>query len=309
VGRIRTIKPETPQSESLGRISREARLLFVLLWTVADDEGRARAASRLLASLLFPYDDDAPELIDGWMGELEAEHCVVRYEVDGARYLQITKWLEHQKIDRPSKSRLPGFDEGSRLIVEPSTTDLGPRTVDQVPRTKDIRAVAEATRPSSDKAFEEFWKVYPRRDGANPKAPARKKFIAATKSGTNPAELTEAAKRYSAALAAKQQVGTAYVAQAVTWLNQQRWNDYSATAPPVEGGLSDAERKKMFEQLRGNGNGSSTANERTDLRGPSVGSCPSTTTGRQEPDLTSHDQAGIGGMDSLGALLQKSLGV
>jgi hypothetical protein len=59
MARIRTIKPEFPQSESMGRISRDARLLFVQLWCICDDHGRTRAASRMLASLLFPYDDDA----------------------------------------------------------------------------------------------------------------------------------------------------------------------------------------------------------------------------------------------------------
>ena len=59
MARIRTIKPEFPQSESMGRVSRDARLCFVMLWTIADDSGRLRGNSRMLASLLFPYDDDA----------------------------------------------------------------------------------------------------------------------------------------------------------------------------------------------------------------------------------------------------------
>ncbi len=118
--RIRTIKPEFPQSESMGRVSRDARLLFIQLWTLCDDEGRTRAASRMLASLLYPYDDDAPELIDGWLAELEREKCVVRYRVDGQTYLQICNWLIHQKIDKPSKSRIPPLNDGSVIIREDS---------------------------------------------------------------------------------------------------------------------------------------------------------------------------------------------
>ena len=131
MARIRTIKPEFPQSESIGRIGRDARLLFILLWTIADDDGRTRAASRMLASLLFPYDDDVPALIDTWLAELEREECIRRYEVDGSIYLEVCNWLKHQKIDKPSKSRLPPFDESSRLVAklrEESTTDLGPST-------------------------------------------------------------------------------------------------------------------------------------------------------------------------------------
>lgn len=134
MARIRTIKPEFPQSESMGRISRDARLLFVELWTICDDSGRTRAASRMLASLLFPYDDDAPGLIDGWLDELEAEGCIVRYTAEGASYLEVRNWLSHQKIDKPSQSKIPAFDECSRKLAKPrehSSLDQGSRTKDQ----------------------------------------------------------------------------------------------------------------------------------------------------------------------------------
>lgn len=108
MARIRTIKPEFPQSESMGRVGRDARLCFIMLWTISDDAGRLRGNSRMLASLLFPYDDDAKLLINGWLQELEREHCVTRYEVDGDAYLQINEWAKHQKIDRPSESKIPG---------------------------------------------------------------------------------------------------------------------------------------------------------------------------------------------------------
>lgn len=150
MGRIRTIKPEFSQSESMGRISREARLCFILLWTQADDEGRLRGNSRMLASLLFPYDDDAGGLMDGWLSELEGQGCIVRYLVEGSSYLQVRHWARHQKIERPTNSRLPKWiDESAeisrgltelspnphRIPTELSATDLdlgpGSRTRDQ----------------------------------------------------------------------------------------------------------------------------------------------------------------------------------
>lgn len=107
MARIRTIKPEFPQSESMGRVSRDARLAFIEMWTVADDSGRLRGNSRMLASLLFPYDDDAPQLMDLWLAELEGEGCIQQYKVDGQSYVQICNWLIHQKIDKPSASKFP----------------------------------------------------------------------------------------------------------------------------------------------------------------------------------------------------------
>jgi len=138
VSRIRTIKPEFQQSESMGRVSRDARLLFIELWTLADDEGRSRASSRMLASLLFPFDDDAPSLIEGWLKELEREQCIHRYSMEGTTYLQVQNWEKHQKIDHPAKSRLPPPPDKTEILANPRelsrslAPDLVPRTI--VPR-------------------------------------------------------------------------------------------------------------------------------------------------------------------------------
>lgn len=186
MARIRTIKPEFPQSESMGRVSRDARLLFIQLWTVADDLGRLRGNSRMLASLLYPYDDDAPSLIGGWIDELEREGCVVVYEVEGNTYMQIQKWEQHQKVDKPTASRLPEY---SREFAKPRenssrTLDLGPRTLDQDldlgPRTKDLGpgrfVTAVPAAPPAEKPALETWRAYSaayeQRYGALPKSNA-----------------------------------------------------------------------------------------------------------------------------------------
>lgn len=138
--RIRTIKPELPHSESMGKVSREARLCFILLWTLADDEGRMRGSAKMLASLLYPYDGDAPKHIEGWLVELEREGCIQRYSVEGNTFLQVHNWCKHQKIDRPTASKFPapppdsrwlararedsrGLDEGSLHAREDSSED------------------------------------------------------------------------------------------------------------------------------------------------------------------------------------------
>lgn len=151
MARIRTIKPEFPQSESMGRVSREARLCFILLWTLSDDSGRLRGSSRMLASLLFPYDDDAPALMPGWLAELDREDCVRMYQTGGSTYIEVANWLSHQKIDKPSPSKFPPFDESSRILANPregSSEDQGPRTKDQGPGTKEgSAALAVASDP------------------------------------------------------------------------------------------------------------------------------------------------------------------
>lgn len=153
MARIRTIKPEFPQSETIGFLSRDARLLFIQLWTIADDEGRSRASSRMLASLLYPYDDDAGTLMEQWLEELEGKQCIRRYEVEGSKYLEIINWLKHQKIDKPSKSKIPQFEnprEDSPKALEASTTDLGPRTGTKDLGSEDAAPSAPPLAPMND---------------------------------------------------------------------------------------------------------------------------------------------------------------
>lgn len=147
MARIRTIKPEFPQSESMGRVSRDARLLFVELWTICDDHGRARAHSRMLASLLFPYDDDAGSLMPGWLKELEDEGCIRVYEAGGSQYLQVVGWSKHQKIDRPSNPQFPPpDDEPSRALASIRESSSGEGIKDQGREGKgEERASAEAS--------------------------------------------------------------------------------------------------------------------------------------------------------------------
>lgn len=252
MARIRTIKPEFPQSESIGELSRDARLLFIQLWTVVDDFGRARASSRMLASVLYPYDDDAKDLIDAWLEELEDKGHIRRYRVDGTLYLDIPNWLKHQKIDHPSKFGLPEFTEDAR---EPSrdlanvsralAPDLGPVPV-PVPRT-DIRSVAKATRPRRGEDFEKFKAEYPKRDGSNPWTPAEKLFGQATAADVNPSDLIGAARRYRAECDRKGLTGTEKVAQAQTWLRQKRWTDYADTPPTLQ--LPAAEDQSFWDHV------------------------------------------------------------
>lgn len=105
--RIRTIKPETWADEKIGRLSRDARLLFVGLITMADDAGRLRAMPSAVLGHIFPYDADAARRLEKWFRELEMVGLVLRYEHLGIGYAWLPGWEKHQRINRPGKSELP----------------------------------------------------------------------------------------------------------------------------------------------------------------------------------------------------------
>jgi hypothetical protein len=226
MARIRTIKPEFPQSESMGNVSREARLCFIMLWTIADDSGRLRGASRMLASLLFPYDSDAPKLIDRWLGELTDQKCITRYEVDGAQYIEISNWLEHQKIDRPSQSKIPPFDASSRVIANPRE----PSTNNREPSCEDLRIKDQGSKEGTKDAsreFEEFWALYPKRQDRRHAEKAYRSALGRASHG----EILQGLKGYAFSPDPK------FIPLAATWLNGDRWRDERPPDKPSDGGF------------------------------------------------------------------------
>lgn len=92
--RARNIKPGFFVNEQLAECCFAARILFEGLWCLADREGRLEDKPKKIKALVFPYDDiNADELLQ----ELHTHGLIVRYEVDGAKYIDIPKFRVHQR--------------------------------------------------------------------------------------------------------------------------------------------------------------------------------------------------------------------
>lgn len=241
MARIRTIKPEFWTSEQVMECSTNARLLFIGMWNFADDCGRLRLSAKTLKAQIFPADEFDAATVLRMIDELSSNGLLTVYEVNEIKYLQVNGW-HHQRIDRPQPARHPAPEQGvpaavaeavRRPFVERSTTDLKGRELKgregslregSNPSRIRARALAE---PTAD-AFEEFWKIYPKREGSNPKKPAQDKFDRLVKSGIAPVTIIEGAVAYGRSLSLQGKLGTVYVKQAVTWLNQHGWDDHAA---------------------------------------------------------------------------------
>ena len=105
--RIRTIKPEMWADEKVGQLSRDARLLFIGLITMADDEGRLRGMPAAILGHVFPYDTDALRKLEGWLSELVASGLVVSYQHGGITYFYLPGFTRHQVINKRKDSALP----------------------------------------------------------------------------------------------------------------------------------------------------------------------------------------------------------
>lgn len=73
-----------------------------------------------------------------------------------------------------------------------------------------------------DDGFEAAWKAYPKREGANPKNKAHSAWKARLKEGVEPEVMMAGVARYAAFSAAKGNVGTGYVMQAVRFFGTER---------------------------------------------------------------------------------------
>jgi hypothetical protein len=109
LARIRTIKPEAFVSESLAAVSLTAERTFLGLLTQADDQGRHRDHAAIIAGQLWVLRPvHGPEGVETDLAQLADAGLICRYTgPDDKRYLHIPTWHRHQKINRPSKSRLP----------------------------------------------------------------------------------------------------------------------------------------------------------------------------------------------------------
>jgi hypothetical protein len=126
-GRIRTVKPEWLEDELLAAASDEARVLSVALILMADDHGRGRASIASIASGAWCYQmeqdggERAPEILaraSRALHELVAIGFVRLYDVARQRYFELPNWTKHQRVDKPSKPRVPTPDHpDSRGII------------------------------------------------------------------------------------------------------------------------------------------------------------------------------------------------
>lgn len=107
MARIRTIKPEFFTSDEIGALAPLTRLAFIGLWCHADRLGRIEDRPARLKVLILPY--DAVDF-DAVLGELASQRHVLRYVVDGRKYIEITGFLKHQ---------MPHYKEVASILPAP----------------------------------------------------------------------------------------------------------------------------------------------------------------------------------------------
>ncbi|MFJ7275462.1 hypothetical protein [Kitasatospora sp. NPDC098663] len=109
MARIRAIKPETWVSETLAEVAIPAMVTFLGITNHADDHGRHRDNAAIVYGLIWPMREEIGRAdVENHLQQLATAGAICRYTgCDGRRYFHYPTWRNHQKIDKPSLSRLP----------------------------------------------------------------------------------------------------------------------------------------------------------------------------------------------------------
>lgn len=259
MARIRSIKPKFFFDHELAQLGETVQLFFIGLWCHVDSAGRVKDEPHALRAQIYPYQP----AVDGeaLLAKLHPKF-IIRYEVDGVRYLQIRKWKDHQKPHSTEhESYLPPVPKTvSTTLPPPAAKPLKPSKVHEVvpeaqkpppeapeapesqpaapepvrepldPSGEPIKAkkVKDKRDPAGEivasPAFEEFWKYYPRKAE---RIQAWRAWQILEKAGRLPAVnvLIKALVRQMDAGVINTRGEVRYIPLPANWLEKEKWDD------------------------------------------------------------------------------------
>jgi hypothetical protein len=107
MARNRTISPDFWTCEALIDCAPMTRLLFIGLWSFADDGGVQPLRPRTIRMQVFPGDTIENDSVRAMIDELAARGLVRIYAVDGVEYVAIVDWAQTQRVGRRPRLRWP----------------------------------------------------------------------------------------------------------------------------------------------------------------------------------------------------------
>lgn len=215
MARIRTIKPDFWTDEKLSECSLSARLVFIGLWSFSDDDGRMEYQPARIRMQLFPCGSVTSAKLTEYLGELIERSLIRVYAVDSKQFLDIPNFAKHQKINRPTPSRLPPYSGSAHAILsEPSGTEGKGRE-----RERKRAAKQPAAPPDGFAAVRD---AYPRRAGSQRWGDAERNYGRRLAEGHSPEAILDGVKRYARQCAHEGIIGQRTVQQAATFLGDNR---------------------------------------------------------------------------------------
>ena len=127
----RMIDPEIWFNDKVTSLPDAGRLLFIGIFSNADDDGRLKASPKFLKAHIFPYDaDKSLELIQELRDKCAEVGLIRLYTNSTGEFLDLPGWSEHQHIrkDRYTPSKLPAYEDSVPLTTKPQPSGNQPTT-------------------------------------------------------------------------------------------------------------------------------------------------------------------------------------
>ena len=149
MARKRMIDPNIWQSEDFNKLDTFSRLVFIGLFSLADDEGRGRANPTYIKSSIFPYDEVVRTTdIEKSLSKISASMSIVFYEHNESKYYELLNWDKWQKIDRPTESKIPEYIENEmKTIFDEYSTNVR-RVISPNKNKKENKNIKEREKPT-----------------------------------------------------------------------------------------------------------------------------------------------------------------
>jgi len=118
MARIRYLKPHIWTSRDVVRLTAVGRLVFVVLITQADDEGRLHGDPHHLATVYLAGSGASTVEVASQLKQMQRLRMVQQYRDSSGEYcFAILNWAAHQKIDHPTPSRIQKPPQLSRVLA------------------------------------------------------------------------------------------------------------------------------------------------------------------------------------------------
>ena len=222
MARIRTVKPEIYQDEDLAAVSESAFILAIGLLNHSDDFGYFKANPGLIRSVVFPLREPSVNIQCMLIELSKIEYIELFKGIDGKEYGVVRNFLKHQRVNRPSPSKI----EPLRGFSEDSVSDHGGLTAGKERNREQGKEQGtgkgkELSPPAQSIPFGIFWNRYPRKTNKQKAEAAWKKL--------NPSEdlLNEIIQNIDRRLLLDEwsRDRKDFIPHASTFLNGRRWED------------------------------------------------------------------------------------
>lgn len=161
MARKRMIDPNIWQSEDFSKLSNLSKIIFIGLFSLADDEGYGKANPTLIKNSIFPFDEKLRTTdIKQSLQEIATNMSIVFYTAeDGKDYYLLSNWSKWQSIQKPTESKIPELNDECTVILQDNYSSP---TVGLQPNRKEENK-NRIEKEYMVKNFEEFYAVYPRK--------------------------------------------------------------------------------------------------------------------------------------------------